>query len=227
MTESCDWKAWRKAARHARIAARRALDEDDRGARNAAIDEWLEAGFGPFAGATVGFCWPIAAEPEPRFAVRRWREAGSRAALPVVVAPRTPLEFREWWPGAPMENGVHDIPYPVGTEVLLPEAALVPVNGYDAAGYRLGYGGAFFDRTLAALPRKPICLGLGFETARLETIYPQPHDIPFDFIVTEAGIQARIDGALTRLGPADAATRVRELQRERGLIASATTGRHG
>lgn len=126
----------------------------------------------------------------------RWREQGSRAALPVVVAPRTPMEFREWWPGAPTEKGVYDIPYPVGTEVLRPQAALVPVNGFDAGAYRLGYGGGFFDRTLASLPIRPVCIGLGYEMARLPTIHPQPHDVSFDFIVTEAGIHVAGVGGL-------------------------------
>ncbi len=217
--ETFDWQAWRREERRRLIAAREGLDEGDRRARNRAIDELLSTGFGALAGSTIGFCWPISAEPEPRFAVRRWREQGSRAALPVVLAPRTPLEFREWWPGAPTEKGVYDIPYPVGTERLEPEAALVPVNGFDVGAYRLGYGGGFFDRTLAALTRKPVCLGLGYEIARLKTIHPQPHDIPFDFIVTEGGIHVSADGRLERIDPAAADARVRELQARRGLAA--------
>lgn len=212
-----DWRAWRRSERKRLIEARKALAEDDRRERNRAIDAALEQGFAALAGTTIGFCWPIAAEPEPRFAVRRWREQGSRAALPVVVAPRTPMEFREWWPGAPTEKGVYDIPYPVGTLSLTPQAALVPVNGFDAGACRLGYGGGFFDRTLASLAIKPVCLGLGYEIARLETIYPQPHDIPFDFIVTEAGIHVAGEDGLRTIDPAEADDRVRRLQQERGL----------
>lgn len=212
-----DWQAWRRGERRARIAARRALVADERAARDAAIDRLLERGFGALAGATVAFCWPFAAEPEPRFAVRRWRERGSRAALPVVVAPRAPLEFREWWPGAPMARGVYDIPYPVDTAALVPAAALVPVNGFDAGGHRLGYGAGYFDRTLAALARRPVCIGVGYELARMDTIHPRWHDIPFDFIVTEAGIHARVDATLRPVDPAEADSRVRTLQAERGL----------
>lgn len=212
-----DWKAWRQGERQRLIQARQALDEENRRTRNKAIDELLAEGFGALAGMVIGFCWPISAEPDARFAVRRWREQGSRAALPVVMAPRCPLEFREWWPGAPTETGVYDIPYPVGTEVLTPEAGLVPVNGFDAEGYRLGYGGGFFDRTLAALERKPVCIGLGYEIARMETIHPQPHDIPFDFIVTEAGIHVRAGGGLQPIDPADVGAAVRALRVERGL----------
>lgn len=212
-----DWRAWRRDERAARIAARRALADDDRAARDAAIDRWLAQGFDALAGATVAFCWPFAAEPEPRFAVRRWRERGSRAALPVVVAPRTALAFREWWPGAPMERGVYDIPHPVDTATLAPAAALVPVNGFDGGGHRLGYGGGYFDRTLAELAPRPVCIGLGYELARMDTIHPQPHDMPMDFIVTEAGIHARVDDTLQAVDPDAADTRVRHLFAERGL----------
>lgn len=210
MTQDPDWKTWRRQRRRELIDARRSLAPADRAARNTAIDGLLEAGFAPVVGSTVGFCWPFAAEPEPRFAVRRWLVAGSRACLPVVVAPRQPLEFREWWPGAPMATGVYDIPHPAGTELLAPDVCLVPVNGFDAAGYRLGYGGGFFDRTLAAMLWKPLCVGLGYEIARLSTIHPQPHDVPFDFIVTEAGIFERRDASLLPITVADAADRVRQ-----------------
>jgi len=205
-----DWKAWRRERRRERIAARKALSDADRRERNKAIDAWLAAGFAPLAGYRIGFCWPFAAEPDPRFAIRRWREQGSRVALPVVVAPRTPLAFREWWPGAPMANGVYDIPYPVDTPQLELDAVLVPVNGFDEEGYRLGYGGGYFDRTLASLARYPVCIGLGYETARMETIHPKAHDIPFDFMVTEAGIRAREDGLLRHIDSTTAAERVAE-----------------
>ena len=213
MTAEHDWQAWRRGKRRELIAGRRALAPSDRAARNTAIDSLLEAGFAAVGGHTVAFCWPFAAEPEPRFAVRRWRAAGSVAALPEVVGRRQPLAFRAWWPGAPMTAGVYDIPVPHGTELVTPAVAVVPVNGFDAAGYRLGYGGGYFDRTLAALPVRPLCIGLGYEIARLATIHPQPHDVPFDFMVTEAGIAVRRDGGLRALDPSAAAAEVaRRLQ---------------
>lgn len=198
-----DWEEWRRAERRRRIAARQELSDADRRQRNKAIDAWLEVGFEPLGGQRIGFCWPFAAEPDPRFAIRRWRQQGSRVALPVVVAPRTPLAFHEWWPGALMANGVYDIPYPVDTPPLELDAVLVPVNGFDRGGYRLGYGGGYFDRTLASLSRRPACIGLGYETARMDTIDPKPHDIPFDFIVTETGIYQRGEAGL---GLVDAGT---------------------
>jgi len=142
--------------------------------------------------------------PDPRFAIRRWREGGSHAALPVVLARATPLEFREWWAGAPMATGVYDIPYPVDTPVRVPDVVLAPVNGFDAHGYRLCYGGGYFDRTLASYAQRPLCIGLGFETARMDTIFPRDHDIPFDFMVTEVGSRQRLGGRLIPVDTKDA-----------------------
>lgn len=69
----------------------------------------------------------------------------------------------------------------------MPDVVIAPVVGYDPACYRLGYGGGFFDRTLASLPARPRVIGVGYGAARVPTIYPQMHDIPMDLIVTEAG----------------------------------------
>lgn len=218
------WKAWRRAQRRSLIEVRKALSEADRRERDTRIDHWLATGFGAAGGHDVGFCWPFAAEPEPRFAVRRWREAGSRAALPAVVAPRTPLQFRQWWPGAPMEAGVYDIPYPVDTALIHPAVVLVPVNGLDDGGFRLGYGGGYFDRTLAALDPRPITIGIGYETARIPTIHPRAHDIPLDFFVSEAGIRARTGDGVAFVEPDDANQRLeRRLQDVDGLSARAAT----
>jgi 5-formyltetrahydrofolate cyclo-ligase len=77
------------------------------------------------------------------------------------------------------------------------------MNGFDAGGYRLGYGGGFFDRTLAHLrpsdPKRPVAIGVTYELARMETIHPQPYDIPMDYVATERGVYERIDGRLVLL----------------------------
>jgi 5,10-methenyltetrahydrofolate synthetase len=127
-----------------------------------------------------------------------------------------PLEFRKWWPGAPMTPGVYDIPVPDGTELVVPDAAIVPMNGFDEQGYRLGYGGGYFDRTLAACTPRPLAIGVSFELARLPTIHPQPHDIAMDFIVTEFGVRAVEAGSLVALPADDAAAQVRALAAQRG-----------
>jgi 5,10-methenyltetrahydrofolate synthetase len=66
-----------------------------------------------------------------------------------------------------------------------PEVLLIPMVGYDSAGYRLGYGGGYYDRTLAALTPRPLCIGIAYDASQLETIHPQPHDIPMNAVVTE------------------------------------------
>lgn len=183
-------KAWRKAERAAMVERRTAVPEPERKRWNERITEHLLAGFEVPAESVVGFCWPYKGEFDARFAVRHWRDEGAIATLPEVVDKRGPLQFSKWWPGAPMRPGVYDIPVPDGTEVLVPDVAIVPMNAFDERGFRLGYGGGYFDRTLAAVERRLIAIGVSYEMLRLPTIYPQQHDIPMDFIVTEAGVYA-------------------------------------
>jgi len=111
---------------------------------------------------------------------------GARVALPIVVKKGQPLLFRAWRQGERLERGVWNIPYPADGESVRPDILLAPLVGFDRASYRLGYGGGFFDRTLAALdaPAKPV--GVGYSQAELPTIHPQSHDIAMKMIVTEA-----------------------------------------
>jgi 5-formyltetrahydrofolate cyclo-ligase len=98
------------------------------------------------------------------------------------------LAFRAWSPGTVMLADRYGIPAPAAGEFLIPEVMLIPVNGFDAAGYRIGYGGGYFDRTLASVSPRPLAVGVGFELARLESICPEPHDQRLDVMVTEAGV---------------------------------------
>jgi 5,10-methenyltetrahydrofolate synthetase len=116
--------------------------------------------------------------------------AGATVALPLVEVKHAPLVFRRWTPETRMVRGDWNIPVPPETAApVTPEITLAPLMGWDPAGYRLGYGGGYFDRTLAALSPRPVTIGVGFQAARLDTIHPQPHDIALDVIVTEAGLQ--------------------------------------
>ncbi|MBI3371511.1 MAG: 5-formyltetrahydrofolate cyclo-ligase [Betaproteobacteria bacterium] len=192
-------KAWRNAERKRLVEARLALDAASLERLRAAIDGHLERAFPALAGRILAICWPIRNEYDPRHLAHRLRRRGTRTALPVVVAPRTPLEFRIWKPGDALATGGLDIPYPASGEAVIPEFALAPMNGFDAQGYRLGYGAGFFDRTLAALAalgKKPVAIGVTYELARLESIYPQPYDLPMDYVVTERGVYERRDGRL-------------------------------
>lgn len=192
-------KRWRSAERKRLLAARLALDAVALERLRKAIDTHLERAFPGLSGRVVAFCWPIQNEYDARHLARRLRARGARTALPVVVAPRTPLAFRLWIPGDPLAQGALGIPYPAAGEVVVPGVALVPMNGFDALGYRLGYGGGFFDRTLAALAaqgNKPVAIGVAYEAARIETIHPQDYDVPMDYVVTERGVYERRDGKL-------------------------------
>jgi len=137
---------------------------------------------------------------DARHLARRLRAQGATTALPVVVGRELPLVFREWHPGVPLAPGALGIPHPVGSRELVSQAILVPVNGFDALGYRLGYGGGFFDRTLAALAGSTVSIGVGYELARVDTVRPQSWDLPLDWLVTERGVYRRKALGLVMLG---------------------------
>ena len=199
-------KDWRKTERERLIAARMALDADQLDLWRRRIDGYLELAFPGLARCRLAFCWPIKGEYDARHFARTLRERGALTALPVVVAPKTALIFREWHPGVTLARGPLDIPYPVESPQVQPDAVLLPMNGWDTQGYRLGYGAGFFDRTLAALAKRPVVIGVSYELARLDTIYPQPWDIPMDYVVTERGVYRRDPEGLAYLGEPQAGT---------------------
>jgi 5-formyltetrahydrofolate cyclo-ligase len=176
-------KTWRRAERERLVATRAALAPEVLDTWRRRIDGFLERSF--------------------RHLARTLRDRGALTALPVVVAPRTPLIFREWHPGVRLERGALDIPYPVGSEEVVPDAVLLPMNGWDRQGYRLGYGAGFFDRTLASLAKKPLTVGISYELAKLDTIHPQSWDLPMDYVVTEKGVYRRDPEGLVFLGEPD------------------------
>lgn len=184
-----DLKRWRRETRTRLLRARDAVPA-------ATVDEWrrlidshLAQAFPMSSGPGVlALCWPIRNEYDPRHMARALRVRGWMTALPVVVAPRQPLAFREWHPGVELAMGAMDIPYPRDSATVAPDVVLLPMVGWDGACYRLGYGAGFFDRTLASLAKRPLVIGIGYEIGRLETIHPQSWDIPADCVVTEAGI---------------------------------------
>jgi 5-formyltetrahydrofolate cyclo-ligase len=193
-------KRWRATERARLIAAREALDPSTLDQLRSRIDRILVRSFPGLARGVLALCWPIKNEYDARHLARTLRGRGALTALPVVVAPRQPLIFREWRPGIALAEGAMGIPYPTGSRELTPDHVLLPMNGWDAAGYRLGYGAGYFDRTLASLAKKPDVIGVSFEQARLETIHPQPWDVPVDYLVTERGLYRREPGGLVFLG---------------------------
>ncbi len=184
-----DVAAWRKERRVELLAKRQAIDPARRRAWNAALDKNLRTVFAVRVPATIGFYWPFRGEFDARPLVRDLLDKGWRAALPVVVQKKAPLEFRLWTPGAAMVDGIWNIPVPRDGAAVVPDVVLAPVVGFDDKKFRLGYGGGYFDRTLAALSPRPFAIALGFEFSRLDTIYPQSFDQPFDVVVTEAAVR--------------------------------------
>jgi len=193
-------KDWRKANRERLIAARMALPATTLEEYRQRIDRSLELSFPGLARSRLAFCWPIKHEYDARHFARTLRERGALTALPVVVAPKKPLVFREWHPGVKLAVGALNISYPVDSPEIQPNAVILPMNGWDAQGYRLGYGAGFFDRTLASLAKRPVVIGVSYELARLETIFPQEWDIPMDYVVTERGVYRRDPEGLAFLG---------------------------
>lgn len=193
-------KSWRKSERERLIVARTRIDAATLEQWRLRMDGYLEHSFPGLANSRVAFCWPIKNEYDARHFARKLRERGAVTALPVVVAPKTPLLFREWHPGVELAKGALDIPYPPHSQEITPDAVLLPMNGWDSKGYRLGYGAGFFDRTLASLAKKPVVIGVSYEFARMETIHPQPWDIPVDYLVTERGVYRRDPEGLAFLG---------------------------
>ncbi len=184
--QQADVARWRKAERARLIAARMATGAAARAALDAAIAIRLDAELGDISGAIVSAWWPFRAEPDLRAWMRVATACGAVCALPVVTGKGAPLIFRAWADGDRLERGVWNIPVPADGPPVAPDIVLAPVVGFDPACYRLGYGGGFYDRTLAAMRARPRVIGIGYAFAAIPTIFPQPHDIAMDAVVTEA-----------------------------------------
>ena len=183
--EWTDVARWRKAERKRLVDERLAIDAEERQVMSERIASALDLAIGKVGNRIVSSYWPFRGEPDLRNWGIRLIERGGRIALPVVIKKGWPLEFRIWAPGDPLERGVWNILVPSRGPSVQPDVVIAPVVGFDGGKYRLGYGGGFFDRTLAAMPKRPFVVGVGFTGSRIPTIFPQPHDIPMDVIVTD------------------------------------------
>jgi 5-formyltetrahydrofolate cyclo-ligase len=179
-------RAWRKQTRTAFIAQRMALPAPTREAEGERARERLVQEVDLSRFQTIGIYWPIRGEIDVRELARKHILRGGRIGLPVCVQRSAPVEFWNWQPGTGIKHDFWGIPIPIERDPLQPDALIGPLVGYDAAGYRLGYGGGYYDRTLAAAASKPFCVGFGYSRFALQTIWPQPHDIPMDVIITDA-----------------------------------------
>ena len=166
----------------------------------------------------IGAYWPIKGEFDPLPALYRWQEdavlspefqenttlaqAGRAQLATESIASRSPrkiglpvvdkllktLTFHAWYPGCPMEEDAYGIPKPKDTEIIVPTLLFVPCLGYGPGGYRLGYGGGFYDRTLALLAPRPVTVGLGYSHGWLPDLLPEPHDLPLDVVLNDKGV---------------------------------------
>lgn len=184
-----DARRWRIRKRTELVARRRAVQRPlkDR-VRTTVIDGIVKIidaeGSAP---RVIGGYWPIKGEIDLMPLMRLLAAQNHDTALPVIVEKESPVEFWRWRPNSSMTRGVWDIPVPSERDPVVPDILLVPLVGYDDECFRLGNGGGYYDRTLAAMDQKPLCIGVGYACTRQQTIFPQDHDIPMDVIVTEEG----------------------------------------
>lgn len=179
-----DVARWRTIKRGELIAQRLAVSSDERARVARQVSHQLDRRFALEAPAVLSVYWPFRGELDLRDWMHVAVSKGMTIALPVVVAKGAPLTFRKWTPDGKLERGVWNIPIPSAPDEIEPDTVIAPLVGFDQNNYRLGYGGGFFDRTLAARTVRPRIIGVGHPSGALTTIYPQPHDIPMDFILT-------------------------------------------
>ena len=173
------------------VAARQALP--DRLERAVALQSVLRAWLVGRRETSVGAYWPIKGEFDPLPALFRWSEGGPdgaprRIGLPVADRSGSSLVFRVWYPGCEMELDAYDIPKPKDTDEFVPQMLVVPCLGFGPGGVRLGYGGGFFDRTLAALLPRPVTIGVSYTHGFLPLLRAAPGDLPLDAMLTEDGV---------------------------------------
>jgi 5,10-methenyltetrahydrofolate synthetase len=182
-----DVARWRKVERDRLIAARLEVPADERARCAEEVAGELDRLIRPGPGMTVSLYWPFKGEID----LRGWMAAacarGATIALPIVEEKAKPLTFRQWTPDTPMVRGVWNILQPEGSETVIPDIVIAPLVGHDPDCFRLGYGGGFFDRTLAGLATRRMVIGVGHPSSAIPTIFPQPHDVPMDVIVTGKG----------------------------------------
>ena len=184
--------AWRREERQRLLDARLRMPVADRQQASSQIIArldalWREAGR-LASGAIVSAYWPLRGEPDLRPWLGELHAQGLVCVLPVVVQKNEPLQFRRWSPGCAMEKGFWNIPVPADPATFTPQLLIAPVVGFDRQRYRLGYGGGYFDRTLALLQSEQRAFhvaGVGYSDAEIASIRPLDHDIPLQAIVTE------------------------------------------
>ncbi len=175
-----------KALARVEAYARRKIAHAGRGPQDAGFLAEVLAGH---AGRVLSGYMPMRTEIDCLPAMAAHSAAGGRVAVPVIPGPAQPLRFHEWVPGARMVEGAFKALIPEGGAELVPTVLIVPLLAFDRRGYRLGYGGGFYDRTLEALRAQGPVIAIGFAYAAQEVaeVPIEPTDQPLDLIVTETG----------------------------------------
>ena len=176
------------------LDARARMTADARANQVHALAPRLDELVGRLRGAStlgvLGVYWPIRGEPDLRELYSAWHQRGAILALPVVAESAAPLRFRRWAPGDAMQKDRQGVPVPVGGEWVVPQLMVVPCVGFDPRGYRLGYGGGYYDRTLAELP--VAALGVAWSESGFTGFEPHASDLPMDAIVTADRLWGRL-----------------------------------
>jgi len=183
-----DVTRWRKAERSRLLKSRLARPAHWRATASNAIGTALWSQLDLKPGCVISMYWPIAGEPDLRPWAGALRASGAHLVLPVVTHMNQAMAFRQWLADAPMKPGIWNIPIPSTGEWLVPDIVLAPVVGFDSSCFRLGNGGGYFDRTLVELTHRPQIIGIGFELAAIDTIFPFEHDVPMHAVVTEQAV---------------------------------------
>lgn len=172
------------ALRRTLLAHRQTIQPEVRALWNAAIGERVLAWWNANPAQVIGVYWPIRSEPDLRDTYAALTAKGAVLALPVVTNGNAPLAFVRWHPDAPMAKDAYGVMVPQdASETVTPDALLVPCVGFNTDNFRLGYGGGFYDRTLAVSPR-PLAVGIAYACCRAE-FASDPHDIALDDVITE------------------------------------------
>ncbi len=192
MDSTSDPNAERKRILRAEMRARRRRLADRRREASLAVADRAAPLIAPVSGRVVAGYVALADEIDPLPLMRRLAESGARLALPVVETPDAPLVFRRWRPGDPLRRGAFGIDRPDdAAPVVRPEWLLVPLLAFDRRGHRLGFGGGYYDRTLARL-RADGCavraVGLAFAAQELDSLPVAAYDVPLDLVVTERAV---------------------------------------
>jgi 5,10-methenyltetrahydrofolate synthetase len=132
----------------------------------------------------IAFYWPMRNEYDPIAVVSTWLMTKERqAALPVIIEKSSPMKFLNWNKTTVLKKGIFNLPVPpISSNEINPSTIIIPCVGFDSKNYRLGYGGGYYDRTLAIFSNAKK-IGICYESCRIENLEPNEYDIPMDLIV--------------------------------------------